>query len=414
LINIYDVDEFDSVILIDSDNTANRVNENSAIGTTVGYQAFGNDADATNNVITYSLDNDASGSFAIDSATGLLTTAKSLNYEATASLTVIVRATSSDGSFAVTTEVIEILNVFEAPVGQNDSFSTSYIDKLTVQTAGVLSNDVDPDGDSITAVLVSGPSSGQIVFLSNGMFQYTPVPGFLGTVDIVYRAFDGLLFSEPITISIDVLLPLNLPGDNSGGGSSGSGDSGDATSSSSSSEAATPVPMGAVEQTTQTADPVPEEVIVVNGAVAETKVATVVVLAMVEEKNERALASFMELSSRSYSQSHVGYDMLRRRGVEHHFATHKNVDDDLIDYSSASQRENEESIEAKSSSFESMVFSTVVGTGMLLWVVQGAQLAATLISVAPAWMQLDPLAVLNNADGKPKKEELTAGEKLFD
>jgi hypothetical protein len=29
-------------------------------------------------------------------------------------------------------------------------------------------------------------------------------------------------------------------------------------------------------------------------------------------------------------------------------------------------------------------------------------------------MQLDPLAVLNNADGKMKKEELTAGEKLFD
>jgi hypothetical protein len=51
---------------------------------------------------------------------------------------------------------------------------------------------------------------------------------------------------------------------------------------------------------------------------------------------------------------------------------------------------------------------------MLLWVVQGAQLAATLISVAPAWIHLDPLAVLNNADDKLKKEELTAGEKLFD
>jgi hypothetical protein len=137
-------------------------------------------------------------------------------------------------------------------------------------------------------------------------------------------------------------------------------------------------------------------------------------LAMVEEKKERALVSILELSNRSYSQSHVGYDMLRRRGVEHHFEAHKSADDDMIDYSSTSQRENDESIEAKSSSFESMVFSTVVGTGMLLWVVQGAQLAATLISVAPAWMQLDPLAVLNSADGKFKKEELTAGEKLFD
>ena len=105
----------------------------------------------------------------------------------------------------------------------------------------------------------------------------------------------------------------------------------------------------------------------------------------------------------------------KKEDAEHWLHSHGIINyDDLIDYSSASQRENEESIEAKSSSFESMVFSTVVGTGMLLWVVQGAQLAATLISVAPAWMQLDPLAVLNNADGKMKKEELTAGEKLFD
>jgi hypothetical protein len=51
---------------------------------------------------------------------------------------------------------------------------------------------------------------------------------------------------------------------------------------------------------------------------------------------------------------------------------------------------------------------------MLLWVVQGAQLAATLISVAPAWIHLDTLAVLNNADGKLKKEELSASERLFE
>jgi hypothetical protein len=56
----------------------------------------------------------------------------------------------------------------------------------------------------------------------------------------------------------------------------------------------------------------------------------------------------------------------------------------------------------------------VVGTGLVLWVVQGAQLAATLISVSPMWSQIDPLAILNSNDGKGKKEELLAGEKLFD
>jgi hypothetical protein len=246
------------------------------------------------------------------------------------------------------------------------------------------------------------------------MFQYTPFPGFLGTVDIVYQAFDGLLRSEPITISIDVLLPDNLPGDNGGRSDSSSSGTGDGGSTTSNGDAAGPVPIGGLDQATQATDQVVEEVILVSGVATEGTVATQMVLAMVEEKKELALATFMEVSSRSYSESDVGHNMLRRRGEEHHLELHKSSDDEMINFSSASQKEQDESIEAKSSSYESMMFSTVVGTGMLLWVVQGAQLAATLISVSPAWMQLDPLAVLNNADGKLKKEDLSASEKLFD
>jgi len=53
---------------------------------------------------------------------------------------------------------------------------------------------------------------------------------------------------------------------------------------------------------------------------------------------------------------------------------------------------------------ESMVLNTVVGTGLQLWVVQGAQLAATLISVASAWIEIDPLSVMQSAiDEKRKK-----------
>jgi len=417
LINIYDVDEFDSVYLYDADSSINRVNENSAIGTEIGYRAFGRDADATNNLITYSLDNDANGSFAIDSTTGLVKTAKSLNFEATPSLSIIVRATSSDGSFALKAETIQVSNVFEAPVGTRDSYSTSYIDKLVVLNAGVLSNDIDPDGDFLIAELVTGPGSGQVVFLSNGLFAYTPVPGFIGTVNIVYRAFDGLLYSEPITISINVLIPDNLPGDNGGGSrntGNSSGNAGDGSSSSGGSTAPAPITIGALDQPIQAANQVPQEVAIVSGTVGEATATTEMAVAFAEEKKQLAIAAILELSSRSYSQSHVGYDLLRRRGEEHHSANHKALEDNLIDYASASKKESEESIETKSSSFESMVFSTVVGTGMLLWVVQGAQLAATLISVAPAWMQLDPLSILNANEGKSKKEELSAGEKLFD
>ena len=74
-ININDVDEFDVGPITDSDATANAVDENAAIGTAVGVTALATDADATNNTITYTLDDNAGGRFAIDGSTGVVTVA---------------------------------------------------------------------------------------------------------------------------------------------------------------------------------------------------------------------------------------------------------------------------------------------------------------------------------------------------
>jgi hypothetical protein len=57
----------------------------------------------------------------------------------------------------------------------------------------------------------------------------------------------------------------------------------------------------------------------------------------------------------------------------------------------------------------------VLGTGVIIWLAQGAQLAATLVSASPAWLHIDPLAVMPSIDTKNgKKEELSAGERIFD
>ncbi len=71
-ITINDVDEFDVGSVSDTDATTNAVNENAAIGTTVGITASASDADATTNGITYSLANDDSGRFTINSSTGVV------------------------------------------------------------------------------------------------------------------------------------------------------------------------------------------------------------------------------------------------------------------------------------------------------------------------------------------------------
>ena len=71
---VTDVNESGVSAISDTDATLDAVDENSAIGTTVGVTAFASDADGTDSV-TYSLSNSAGGLFAIDPNTGEVTVA---------------------------------------------------------------------------------------------------------------------------------------------------------------------------------------------------------------------------------------------------------------------------------------------------------------------------------------------------
>ncbi|MCA9063345.1 MAG: DUF4347 domain-containing protein, partial [Planctomycetaceae bacterium] len=88
-VTITDVDEFDITSPTDTDATANAIDENAINGTTVGITASATDDDATDSV-SYSLDDDAAGRFAIDSVTGVVTVAGAIDREAAASYDIVV------------------------------------------------------------------------------------------------------------------------------------------------------------------------------------------------------------------------------------------------------------------------------------------------------------------------------------
>ena len=101
-IAVIDVDEFAVGPISDIDAGANSVAENAANGIVVGVTAFASDADATTNAVTYTLDDDAGGRFAIDAMSGVVGVANGalLDRETAASHAITVRATSADGSFS--------------------------------------------------------------------------------------------------------------------------------------------------------------------------------------------------------------------------------------------------------------------------------------------------------------------------
>ncbi len=95
------------------------------------------------------------------------------------------------------------------PVASNDSYSMHTLDvTLTVQAPGVLANDTDSDGDVLTAVLLSGPSKGALSLNADGSFTYTPLPSLTSFTDtFIYKAFDGVYYSNVATVTIQVTVP---------------------------------------------------------------------------------------------------------------------------------------------------------------------------------------------------------------
>ena len=66
-------------------------------------------------------------------------------------------------------------DVNASPVATNDSFTVASGRVLTTAAAtGVLANDADPDGDTLTATLVGQPSYGSVTLDADGSFTYTP------------------------------------------------------------------------------------------------------------------------------------------------------------------------------------------------------------------------------------------------
>ena len=116
---------------------------------------------------------------------------------------------ASDGTISSSLAVVTITVgtvVDNAPNATADDYSIEQGSVLTVDaTAGVLSNDSDPDGDSLTAQLVNNVSNGTLVLSNDGGFTYTPNASFTGSDSFSYRANDGELSSTAVTVAIEVV-----------------------------------------------------------------------------------------------------------------------------------------------------------------------------------------------------------------
>jgi VCBS repeat-containing protein len=119
--------------------------------------------------------------------------------------------TASDGvdTSAPATVTITVTPVNDAPVAVADAYSTPEDTQLVVPAlTGVLANDADVDGDTITSIINTNPTHGVVTLTSNGSFTYTPTANYSGPDSFSYHARDAALNSNVVTVSFTVT-PVN-------------------------------------------------------------------------------------------------------------------------------------------------------------------------------------------------------------
>src|SRR5262249_39246034 len=109
------------------------------------------------------------------------------------------------------TDVAVTINVTNyAPTANSDAYGVQSGTALIVPARqGLLANDVDAEGDHVTASLVSGsgPFHGSLALNADGSFTYTPAAGYSGADTFAYAASDGVVQG---TVSVSLFVhPVN-------------------------------------------------------------------------------------------------------------------------------------------------------------------------------------------------------------
>jgi VCBS repeat-containing protein len=112
----------------------------------------------------------------------------------------------------IATVTINVTPVNDAPVANNDSYTTLEAVSLTIPAAGgVLTNDTDVEGNALTALLVSSVTKGTLNLNANGGFTYTPNTNFNGSDSFTYRANDGTTNGNLATVTINITPVYDRP-----------------------------------------------------------------------------------------------------------------------------------------------------------------------------------------------------------
>lgn len=93
------------------------------------------------------------------------------------------------------------------PLARADRYTTNVDQPLSIDAPGVLRNDVDADGEPLSAAMTTAPTNGLLTLNGDGSFTYTPNVRFRGLDGFTYHITDPSGVSATATVTFVVNTP---------------------------------------------------------------------------------------------------------------------------------------------------------------------------------------------------------------
>jgi hypothetical protein len=161
-----------------------------------------NDSDPESDPLTAVLDSGPTNGSLDFNPDGSFIYTPTLNYYGGDSFTYYAFDGQANSNIATVYLLISPVN--DAPVAVADAYTTTEDTPLEIAAPGLLANDSDTEGQPLTAELVTFAEQGGIVIVLDGAFVYTPDPDYNGLDTFTYRANDGQLDSNVVTVTLTV------------------------------------------------------------------------------------------------------------------------------------------------------------------------------------------------------------------
>jgi VCBS repeat-containing protein len=189
-----------------SANDSFTTDEDTALNASVA----SNDSTTSGGTLSYSVAGGVTHGTLSFNSDGSFTYTPTTNYNGSDSFTYTVTDAAS-GESATRTVSLGVTPVNDAPVGVADSITVlegGTVTSLVGSATSVLTNDTDAESNTLNAVLVSGPANGTLTLNTNGTFSYTHNGSETTTDSFTYRANDGSVNGNLVTVNIGVT-PVN-------------------------------------------------------------------------------------------------------------------------------------------------------------------------------------------------------------